>query len=78
MLAILREGMDFQAIDDVPVRIIVLLLLPKNKFEKHIKTLASVARLFNNEQFRLRILQAKDNEEILSILHEASSHSGSM
>ena len=68
MLAVMKDGIDFQAIDDVPVQIIVLLLLPKNKFEKHIKTLASVARLFNNEEFRSRILNAENSEEIYAIL----------
>ena len=68
MLTLLKKGIDFQAVDDVPVRIIVLLLMPKNKFEKHIKTLASIARLFNNESFREKILMADSPAEALNLL----------
>ena len=72
MLTVLKEGIDFQAIDDVQVRILILLLLPKNKFEKHIKTLASVARLFNNEEFRTRVLNSSSTDEIFEILTSSS------
>ncbi len=72
VLALLKEGVDFQSVDDEPVRIIVLLLLPKNKFEKHIKTLASIARMFNDESFRKSILKARTAEEAWKILQEES------
>jgi len=67
-LVLLKKGIDFQAVDDEPVRIIVLLLLPKNKFEKHIKTLASIARLFNDETFRKKILKARTSEEVFELI----------
>lgn len=72
MLALLKDGIDFQAIDDEPVRIVILLLLPKNKFEKHIKTLASIARLFNNSEFRNKILAASNEDEASEILFSES------
>jgi PTS system fructose-specific IIA component len=68
MLALVKNGVDFQAIDDIPVKIIILLLLPKNKFEKHIKTLASVAKLFNDEKIRESILRAAEPAEIFHII----------
>lgn len=74
VLALLKHGIDFDAIDDIPVQIIVLLLLPKNKFEKHIKTLASVAKLFNNEAIRKQIIEAADGEEIFEIIQAATAH----
>jgi len=77
VLAILKEGIDFQAIDDIPVRIIILLLLPKNKFEKHIKTLASIARVFNGEEFRKEILVAKTPAEVYDIIFSRSQSSPS-
>ncbi len=67
-MALVRSGIDFQAIDDEPVKIIILLLMPKNKFEKHIKTLASVARIFNNTEFRNKILSAKDAAHASAII----------
>jgi len=76
VLALLKNGIDFQAVDDEPVRIIALLLIPKNKIEKHIKTLASIARLCNDENFRDKILSAKSPSEAYSILKSGSENSG--
>jgi mannitol/fructose-specific phosphotransferase system IIA component (Ntr-type) len=58
-LCLLEDGIDFESVDEIPVRIIVLLLLPKNRFERHIKTLASVAKLFNNSGFREKLLECR-------------------
>ncbi len=68
-LVLLKNGIEFQAVDDKPVKIIVLLLLPKNKFEKHIKTLASIARLFNDKSFRDRILEAQTPQEAFAVIN---------
>lgn len=67
-LALLPGGIEFQAVDDEPVRVAVLLLLPKNKFEKHIKTLAAVARMFNDQGFRERILASATPEEAAQLI----------
>ncbi len=58
-ICILEDSIDFESVDGIPVRLIVLLLLPKNRFERHIKTLASVAKLFNNEPFREKLLESR-------------------
>jgi len=66
--AVLREGVDFQAVDEIPVRIVILLLMPKKKFEKHIKILAAIARLFNEERVRNQVLDASSAGEAYSII----------
>ncbi len=71
--AVLKNGVDFQAVDDVPVRIVVLLLMPKKKFEKHIKVLAAVAKLFNNESVRAEVLAAENAGEAYRIMAAAES-----
>ena len=75
ILALLKEGIDFQAVDEQPVRIIVLLLMPKDKFDKHIKTLATIARLFNNEGFREKILKVSTSLEAHELLKQESGNS---
>ena len=70
-LALLPRGIEFQSVDEEPVRVAVLLLLPKNKFEKHIKTLAAVARLFNNQDFRETILGSTSPERAAELIAEA-------
>ena len=70
LLALVKGGINFQSVDDEPVQIIILLLLPKNKFEKHIKTLAHIARSFNEEAFRKKLLQVKSKEEAFKVISE--------
>lgn len=75
MAAILKAGVDFQAVDEVPVRIVVLLLMPKKKFEKHIKVLASIARLFNEAHVRDQVLAADSPAAAFEIIVRESSES---
>ncbi|MBI3395593.1 MAG: PTS sugar transporter subunit IIA [Spirochaetia bacterium] len=67
-LVVLKQGIDFASVDDEPVRIAVLILMPKDKFERHIKTLAAIARLFNDASFRNKVLASETPEEIHALL----------
>ncbi|MEQ8349874.1 MAG: PTS sugar transporter subunit IIA [Leptospiraceae bacterium] len=67
-LAVLGKPLEFQAVDDEPVQIVVLLLMPRNRFDRHIKTLASIARMFNDEAFRKKVIDAKDETEIFELI----------
>ncbi|MBX7058257.1 MAG: PTS sugar transporter subunit IIA [Leptospirales bacterium] len=71
--AVLRQGVEFQAVDEAPVQIIVLLLMPKKKFERHIKILAAIARQFNDEGIRRRVLQAADAAEAYGVIAESAA-----
>ncbi len=72
-LAIVKKGVEFQSVDNEPVRIAVLLLLPRDKFERHIKTLASIARLFNDVDFRKHVLTADTPEAIHDLIKSESA-----
>ena len=70
MMATSKKGIDFDAIDNHPVKIIILLIVPKNKLTQHIKTLANIAKLMSNSQLREKILSLKDPEAILTELQK--------
>lgn len=72
LMAVTKQGIDFQAVDDQPVRIIVLLLMPQKRFEKHIKILATIARVFNDEKIRQKVLKTEDPAQIYRIVAEAA------
>lgn len=57
-------GVEFNSIDNQPVHIIILLFVPKSQFQRHIKTLAGIARLVNEESFRKIIVHSKSRDEI--------------
>lgn len=70
IMAISKKGIDFDAIDSLPVKIIILLLVPKNKLTQHIKTLANIAKLMNHETLRNKLLELKNPDEIISELQK--------
>ncbi len=63
-----REGIDFGAIDNAPVNFIVLFIVPKNEYQLHLKTLAAIAKMFNNAEIRQQLLDASSIDDILSVL----------
>jgi len=66
-IAILNEDMAFDAVDGQPVRVVVLLLLSRNDFDRHIKTLAAIARAFNQEKLREAVSASKSPSEVKSL-----------
>jgi mannitol/fructose-specific phosphotransferase system IIA component (Ntr-type) len=47
-----RKGVQFDALDNKPVKIVMLFLVPQGKFQKHLHTLANLAKLLHNKDFR--------------------------
>ena len=67
-LALLRQGIDFESADGKEVRIVALLLMPRNQVDQHIKTMAAVAKLLHNDDFRRRVLEAATAEDAHKLL----------
>ncbi|TFH43410.1 MAG: PTS sugar transporter subunit IIA [Chrysiogenales bacterium] len=70
IVSVVTRGMDFDSIDNQPVKIVILLLVPKNKLTQHIKTLANIAKLMSNENLRERMLNLKSAESIIGAIRE--------
>ncbi|RMH63148.1 MAG: PTS sugar transporter subunit IIA [Calditrichaeota bacterium] len=69
-LGIHPDGLDFNAVDQKPVHIIVLLIGPENNPAQHIKLLSRVSRLLNNKAFREELLRAPDAAAISAALEQ--------
>jgi mannitol/fructose-specific phosphotransferase system IIA component (Ntr-type) len=67
-IGIAKSGVDFESLDNIPAQLIVLLVIPKNKFQKHVRTLAGIARLFNHEQMAIALRNAENAEEVMKII----------
>ncbi len=48
----------------------VLLVIPKDSYQQHVRTLAGVARLATQADLRERLLAATDAREIISAVDE--------
>jgi mannitol/fructose-specific phosphotransferase system IIA component (Ntr-type) len=46
-----RKGVQFDAMDGKPVRRVMLFLIPRGQFQKHLHTLANLAKMLHRENF---------------------------
>ena len=65
-----KPGVNFDALDNQPVNLVMLFLVPQGQFQKHLHTLANIAKLLHRAEFRQALLDAKSKEEILQIIEE--------
>jgi fructose-specific phosphotransferase system IIA component len=67
-MGIVPDGMDFQSVDNKPVKIIILLVSPLDQTGPHIQALASISRLMLDEDFKLKLEQSSSAEELYDLL----------
>lgn len=63
-------GIEFDALDNAPVKFVVLFIVPKNQFQTHLRTLASIAKFLNDRSVRDALAQARSGEEISAIFRD--------
>src|SRR3954469_21000780 len=63
------KGIEFDALDNAPVRYIVLFVVPKDQFQTHLRTLAAIAKFLNDRGVRDRLGTAASADEILAIFN---------
>jgi mannitol/fructose-specific phosphotransferase system IIA component (Ntr-type) len=60
-------GIEFESLDNAPVKFIVLFVVPKDQFQTHLRTLAAIAKFLNDRSVRERLGTASTAAEILAI-----------
>lgn len=53
-------GINFDALDNQPVNLVMLFLVPQGQFQKHLHTLANIAKLLHNKDLRHSLETAPD------------------
>ena len=61
------KGIEFDALDNAPVKFVVLFIVPKNQFQTHLRTLASIAKFLNDRAVRESLAAAGSRDEILAV-----------
>lgn len=64
-------GIEFDAIDGRPVHLVVLIAGPQDAQDRYLRLLARLSGRLKQEDVRRRLMAAKGNEEIVSILASA-------
>ncbi|HEY3860819.1 MAG TPA: PTS sugar transporter subunit IIA [Verrucomicrobiae bacterium] len=68
-----KKGIEFDALDNQPVNLVVLFLVPQGQFQKHLHTLASIAKLLHVKEFRQELEQASDAAGMFDIIKKYSA-----
>ena len=64
---------DFGAIDDEPIRLLLLLVGPEEHKSQHVKILGRISRLISRDELRRRLLEAEAPETVIEILREGEA-----
>lgn len=72
--AITKEPLDYEALDNQPVRLVMLMVGKDSLVSSHIKLLSRISRLMNNDEFRESLLNAKSTQEVLEIFRKEESN----
>jgi PTS system nitrogen regulatory IIA component len=67
----LEEPVDFDAIDNQPVDLLFVLLVPEQANDEHLSALAAIAEMFSDEEFCTRLRDCADGDSLykLAISH---------
>jgi mannitol/fructose-specific phosphotransferase system IIA component (Ntr-type) len=65
-----KSGVNFDALDNQPVNLVMLFLVPQGQFQKHLHTLANIAKLLHKREFRQALEEASDGAAMFKIIRE--------
>lgn len=68
------QGVNFDALDNQPVHLVMLFLVPQGQFQKHLHTLANIAKLLHRAEFRRALEEAPDAAAMLRIIQDATGN----
>lgn len=66
-----KDGVNFDALDNQPVNLVMLFLVPQGQFQKHLHTLAKIAKMLHKKEFRKSLEDAKDAAEMYQIIRSS-------
>jgi PTS system nitrogen regulatory IIA component len=66
----LKTGVDYDAVDNLPVDILFALLVPESHTDQHLQILSTLATLFSNPEACISIRKCDSAEPMLLVLQE--------
>lgn len=65
-----RRGVDFDSMDGQPTFLFFVLVAPESSTGAHLKALARISRVFKDAEFRRRLLNAEDADDMYAVIAE--------
>ena len=63
-----KKGITFDSLDNQPVTLVMLFLVPQGQFQKHLHTLAKIAKLLHRKEFRQSLEESPDSKMMYEII----------
>ena len=67
-VGIVKNGVDFEALDGIPSKIFIMTLSPLTRTGPHVQFLAEISRVLTNEEMRDKLINAGSKEELISLI----------
>ena len=74
-LGISKAGIPWDCLDCEPARLVILLLLPRSKFQMHVRALAGISHLLNSDAFCDTLIDANSADDVLRLIHAEEKNS---
>ncbi len=65
-----KAGVNFESLDNQPVHLVMLFLVQQGQFQKHLHTLANIAKSLHRAEFRQALEQAPDARAMMKIIRD--------
>lgn len=75
---VVKNGVEYEALDDEPVHLIFLIAAPNTKDNVHLDVLSKLSVLLMNEGFSQKLQNAKSVDEFLKLIDEADAEAEDM
>lgn len=72
-IGILKKAIDYDAVDNQPVKLVFALLVPEEATEEHLQLLAQLAKLFSDKKNRDHLLNANNRDDVYNFLQDFDS-----
>jgi PTS system nitrogen regulatory IIA component len=69
----LKKAIDYDAVDNQPVKLVFALLVPEEATEEHLQLLAQLAKLFSDKKNRDHLLNANNPDDVYNFLQDFDS-----
>ncbi len=73
IIAYLKNPLNFDAYDDLPVTLVCAVLSPENQGQLHLQRLSRISRLLRHKTLRTRLHEANDIHEINTMIMASNS-----
>ena len=70
---VIPDGVDFEALDERPVKLLFLIAAPNTKENVHLEVLSRLSTLLMDEKFRKELINAQSKDEFLKIIDKAEN-----